>query len=1035
MTMTPNPNPPLDLEVLRARLKESGGEKRLWRGLEDLADTPEHRAFLEHEFPHDPANDPVVDPAADSDAGVHRRDVLKWMAASAALAGLSGCTKMPEQKIIPYVRPPEEIIPGKPLFYATSTTMSGVATGILVESNMGRPTKVEGNPLHPASLGATDIFAQASILGLYDPDRSQTVIHEGRISSWGAFLARIADLRTNFAATKGDGLRILTETITSPSLAAQIQELLKEFPEAKWHQWEPCSRDNVREGAKLAFGRYVNTVYRFDKADVILSLDADFLYSGPGAVRYARDFAARRNAEDPGMKMNRLYVVEQGATTTGAMADHRLALNTLDMERFVRALASALRVPETRMEKSPKGVPPGWIETLAQDLQKNRGKCVVLVGDNHPPDVHAFAHAINFELGAVGNTVFHTDPVEAIPTKETDSLNQLVTDMASGGAKAVFILGANPVYSAPGNMHFAGALLKVPFRAHLGLYEDETAELCHWHIPAAHELESWGDARAYDGTVSLVQPLIAPLYDGKGACDVLAAMQGHADKTSHDLVRDYWKSQKSEKDFESFWETSLHDGVVAGSALPAVAVSLGKSDFMVEIAYRIDVMITDKDEVPGSRFEIVFRPDPTIYDGRFANNGWLQEAPKPITKLTWDNTAQLSPATAQKLGVTNGDVIQIVLDNRGAEAPVWIVPGQADDSITLHLGYGRRRAGRLGTGIGFNAASLQAANFHWIDSSHQVFKTGKSYPLAPTQHHNIIDANGHPEELESQNAFKRDLVQIATLDEFIKNPKFAQTENTVLPPKELSLYPGFEYNGYAWGLAIDLNRCVGCGACVIACQAENNIPVVGKEQVIRGREMHWIRVDTYFRGDLDTPETYFEPVPCMHCENAPCEGVCPVGATVHSPEGLNEMVYNRCVGTRYCSNNCPYKVRRFNFELFSDFTTESLKSMRNPNVTVRSRGVMEKCTYCAQRIQSAKIDAEKQDRSVRDGEIVTACEAVCPAQAIVFGDINDKNSRVSKLKAGARNYTLLAELNTRPRTSYQARLRNPNPSMPDSLKE
>jgi len=1038
--MTTTPNPSFDLGALRATLK-ARGEKHLWRGLEDLADTAEHRAFLEHEFPNDPEKDTPKDlsvAASDPNDGVHRRDVLKWMAASAALAGLAGCTKMPEQKIVPYVRPPEEIIPGKPLFYATSMTMGGVATGILVESNMGRPTKVEGNPLHPASLGATDIFAQASVLGLYDPDRSQTVIHEGRISTWGTFVSQVNDLRNNFAATKGAGLRILTETITSLSLAAQIQALLKEFPEARWHQWEPCSRDNAREGAKMAFGRYVNTVYRLDKADVILSLDADFLYSGPGAVRFARDFASRRLSEGPAAnsqaKMNRLYVVEQGATTTGAMADHRLALRASDIPEFARNLAIALGV----LQASPKPlerVPAGWIESLAQDLKNSHGRCFVLAGENQPD--HILVHAINAALGAVGNTVVYTEPIEVNPINESDSLEQLVSDMSAGRAQALFIVGANPVYSTAGDVRFGAALLKVPFRAHLGLYEDETAELCHWHIPAQHELESWGDARAYDGTVSLIQPLIAPLYDGKSAYDILSALQGHADKTSYDLVREFWKSQKNEKDFQNFWETSLHDGLIAGSALPSLSVN------MVPAALKFEIP-EDGHPRPNLEtldFEFVFRADPTVYDGRFANNGWLQEAPKPVTKLTWDNTAQVSPETAQKLGVTNGDVVHIVHMNRGVDAPIWIVPGQAEGSITLPLGYGRRRAGRLGTGIGFNAYTLQDSGSpfgdmtSWAKARLQITRTGKKYPLAATQHHNIIDVNGHPEELESQNAFKRDLVRIGTLDEFNKNPKFAQDETEPTPPKELSLYPGFKYEGYAWGMAIDLNKCVGCGACVLACQAENNIPVVGKEEVIAGREMHWIRVDTYFRGNVDTPETYFEPVPCMHCENAPCESVCPVAATVHSPEGLNEMIYNRCVGTRYCSNNCPYKVRRFNFKLFADFTTESLMSLRNPNVTVRSRGVMEKCSYCVQRIQSAKIESEKQDRSVRDGDIVTACEAVCPAQAIVFGDINDKNSRVSKLKASTRDYTLLAELNTRPRTSYQARLRNPNPAMPSTVKE
>jgi MoCo/4Fe-4S cofactor protein with predicted Tat translocation signal len=1022
--MTTTPNPSFDLDALRATLK-SRGEGHLWRGLEDLADTAEHRAFLEHEFPNDPeknlANAASAE-SSDANDGVPRREVLKWMAASAALAGLAGCTKMPEQKIVPYVRPPEEIIPGRPLFYATSLTMGGVATGVLVESNMGRPTKVEGNPLHPGSLGATDIFAQAAVLGLYDPDRSQTIIHEGRISTWGTFVSQVNDLRNNFAATKGAGLRLLTETITSPSLAAQIQALLKEFPEAKWHQWEPCSRDNVRAGVMNAIGREANPIYEFDKADVILSLDADFLYSGPGAVRYARDFASRRLSGDGAAssqaKMNRLYVVEQGSTTTGAMADHRLAIRASDIAAFASALAGALHVPSSSSNmRLPSGVPAGWIEALARDLQNHRGACVVVAGEQQPAVVHSLAHAINVALGNENSTVVYGNTLEAAGSSD---LSALVKDMDAGSVRALFILGSNPVYSAPADLTFAGHLLKVPFRAHVGLYEDETAELCHWHIPAAHSLESWGDALAYDGRVSFVQPLIAPLYDGKTVSEVFSAIQGHADKNAHDLAQEYWKTQKTDKNFNTFWENALHDGVVANATAFANTASFASHAESLPVPAVLGA----------DALEIVFRPDPTIYDGRFANNGWLQEAPKPITKLTWDNTAQLSPATAQKLGLANGDVVHVVLNNRGVEAPVWIVPGQANNSVTVHLGYGRRRAGRVGKGVGFNAYMLQDSATPWIATGVQIIKTGKKYKLAATQHHNIIDVNGHPEELESQYAFKRDLVRIGTLDEFNKNPKFAQDEAEPTPPKELSLYPGFKYEGYAWGMAIDLNKCVGCGACVLACQAENNIPVVGKEEVIAGREMHWIRVDTYFRGNVDTPETYFEPVPCMHCENAPCEGVCPTGATVHSPEGLNEMVYNRCVGTRYCSNNCPYKVRRFNFKLFSDYTTESLMSLRNPNVTVRSRGVMEKCSYCVQRIQSAKIDAEKQDRSVRDGDIVTACESVCPAQAIVFGNINDKNSRVAKLKASTRDYTLLAELNTRPRTSYQARLRNPNPDMP-----
>jgi len=1023
MTTQPNANTPLDSEKLRNLLEKPSGN-RLWRNLEELADTHEYRAFLENEFPHDPAKELT---------GTPRRDVLKWMAASAALAGLTGCTKLPEQRIVPYVHPPEEVIPGKPLFYATSMTEGGIATGLLVESHMGRPTKIEGNPEHPASLGSTDIFAQASVLGLYDPDRSKTVIREGRISSWGAFLNAVSDLRTNFAPTKGEGLRILTGTVTSPTLAAQIQDVLKQFPQAQWHQWEPVTRDGPREGTKLAFGRYVTPVYHFEKADVILSLDSNFLFTGPGTVRYARDFAARRLTEDgkpapdgggqtgPHTGMNRLYVVEQTSTTTGAMADHRLAMRASDIEGFARALAAKLGVNAVGAASSPAGVPAGWIEALARDLQSHRGASLVIAGEQQPAMVHALAHAMNAALGNAGSTVVYINSIEANPENEMASLKNLVADMAAGRVEALFMMGPNPVYAAPADLEFAQNLLRVNFRVYLGLYGDETAELCHWHVPAAHELESWSDARAYDGTLGIIQPLIAPLYDGKTAHEILSALQGHADVLPHDALRQYWQSQRTGPDFEAFWETSLHDGLLAGSASQPVTFSVS-GNFGASSTTAAPGTMT-------SGLEVVFRPDPSVGDGRYANNAWLQELPKPITRLTWDNTIQVSPGTALQFGVTNGDYVRLDVNGRYLQGPIWVLPGHADNSLTIHLGYGRTRAGRIGTGPGFSAYLVQASWAPWIATGAQITKLGKRYSLATTQHHSAINPSESATELESDNAFRRDLVRIANLDDYRANPTGAQQEGEHVPKGD-SMYPAFPYNGYAWGMSIDLNKCVGCNACVVACQSENNIAVVGKDEVERGREMHWIRVDTYFRGPVEQPETYFEPVPCMHCENAPCEYVCPVGATVHSPEGLNEMIYNRCVGTRYCSNNCPYKVRRFNFLLFSDWTTPSLMAQRNPNVTVRSRGVMEKCTYCVQRIQAVKIEAEKQDRFVRDGEIVTACQAVCPAQAIVFGDINNSANRVAKWKSDPRNYTLLEELNTRPRTTYLARLRNPNPEMP-----
>ena len=1001
----------MDFESLRAKLAESEG-KRFWQSLEELSETKEYREFLENEFP---AN-------AETHAnGINRREMLKLAAASAALAGLSACTKLPTEKIVPYVKPPEEIIPGKPLFYATSMPLAGAATGLLVESHMGRPTKIEGNPDHPGSLGGTDVFAQASVLALYDPDRSQTVMLEGRISSWGAFVTAMGNARSQLAP-KGAGLRLLTEMVTSPTLAAQIRGLLAQFPEAKWHQYEPCGRDNEREGARLAFGRPVNTVYRFDKADVIVSLDSDFLSSGPGHVRYARDFSSRRAIQGPSSQLNRLYVVESMPTNTGAMADHRWPSAADTVRPIAYALASAVGVPGLNSEVMKHSDWSGWLPVVAHDLERHRGSCLVVAGEQQPPLVHALAHAMNAALGNVGQTVYYTEPLEANPVNGIESLRDLARDLNGGKVEVLVILGGNPVYDAPADFEFPPALLKAKLRVHSGLYYDETGELCHWHVNAAHFLEAWGDARAYDGTIGIIQPLIAPIYDGHSAHEVVAVLAGQAGKSGHDLVRDYWKTQRSENDkvFQTFWETSLHDGLMAGTALPAIPVA-PRTDF-AKGEPRIEISTNPM------ALEIVYRPDPAVFDGRFANNGWLQELPKPITRLTWDNAAMMSAATAQKQGVATGDYVKLQLGNRETKAGVIVVPGHADNSVTLHLGYGRRRAGNVGTGTGFNANFIRTSTAPWIAGGLRMEKTGDKYYFAVTQHQYAIDLQGHPAEQESVEAFRRDLVRVATLEEFRKDPNFAK-----LPEEEttkgLTLYPGFKYEGYSWGMAIDLNRCVGCNACVIACQSENNIPVVGKEQVMRGRAMHWIRVDTYFRGGLENPETYYEPVLCMHCENAPCEVVCPVAATTHSPEGLNEMTYNRCVGTRYCSNNCPYKVRRFNFLLFSDWKTPSLYGLRNPNVTVRSRGVMEKCTYCVQRINAAKIRSEEENRIVHDGEIVTACQSACPAEAIVFGNINDPNSRVAKLKAQSRNYSLLDDLNTRPRTTYLARVRNPNPEI------
>ncbi|HYL10727.1 MAG TPA: TAT-variant-translocated molybdopterin oxidoreductase [Candidatus Acidoferrales bacterium] len=1000
---------PLDLQAARAQLRNRAG-KEFWRSLEELSRSPHFEELLHREFPRHAAEWSETD-------GVGRRDFLRLMAASLALAGVSGCARKPNETVLPYVKSPEGLTLGKPLYFATAMPLGASALGLLVESHEGRPTKIEGNPDHPGSLGATDIFSQAAILELYDPDRSQVLTNLGEIRAWSAFLAEVRLVVEALKANKGAGFRILTGSVISPTLGAQLKALLAQFPEAKWHQWEPAGSDGVREGAKLAFGRYVNTIYRVEKADVILSLDADFLASGPGGVRYAREFARRRKPDAPG-GMNRLYVVEPTPSVTGATADHRLSIHHLEVETLAYALAGKLGLARATAIPGGQG---RWLDAVAKDLHALRGRSLILAGEQQPASVHALAHAMNQALGNVDSTVVYTEPVEAQPTNQLESLRQLAADMDEGKVEVLLILGGNPVYDAPADFRFAERMGKVRTNIHLSLYDDETSQYCQWHIPDAHFLESWSDTLAFDGTASIIQPLIAPLYHAKTAHEVLAAFSDKPEQSSYEIVRNFWKSQHTGADFEKFWRKSLNDGVIAGTAFAPVSLTPS-----ARLPFR------NNDFPPGPEdwkviLEVVFRPDPSIYDGRFSNNGWLQEVPKPVSKLAWDNAAIVSPATAEKLGLgrrvsaTGGehgqvfaDVVDVHVNGSKVTAAAWILPGQADGVVTLHLGYGRTRAGRVGTQKGFSAYAVRTSSALWSAvGGVTLHKTGETYPLACTQDHYSMEG--------------RELLRAASLSEYRSNPNFARKEAE--PPKSLTLYKEFEYPGYAWGMAIDLNACIGCNSCVVACQSENNIPVVGKDQVLRGREMHWIRIDRYYEGALENPETYFQPVPCMQCENAPCEEVCPVGATVHSAEGLNDMVYNRCIGTRYCSNNCPYKVRRFNFLRYQDWETPSLKLMRNPEVTVRSRGVMEKCTYCVQRINNARIESEKQNRPIRDGEIVTACQASCPTEAIVFGNANDPASRVGRLKARPRNYAMLAELNTRPRTTYLAAVRNPNPEL------
>jgi molybdopterin-containing oxidoreductase family iron-sulfur binding subunit len=1005
-------------------------DPRYWRSLTELEDREAFQKYLAR------AEGAI---GADWNAAT-RRDFLRLLSASLALAGLSGCGRQPPETIVPYVRQPAEIVPGQTLYFATAMTLGGAATGLLVESHMGRPTKIEGNPLHPsvppifwtgdptAAPGTSDAFSQAAILTLYDPDRSQTITRGGEISTWDAFVSELKPQLDAQRAVGGRGIRLITETVNSPSLVDQIRHFIEQYPEAQWVQYEPVNDDNPRAGSELAFGRFVDAHYDIAKADVILSLDCDFLVEGPDHLRNASGFAARRDLRaDPGTvaAMNRLYALESTPTLTGVKADHRLPMAPDEIEAFAFALADRLGVDigDSRQGPLPEQA-QSWLAPVADDLRSYRrsgmpGTGLVLAGRYLSPRVHAVAHAINAALGAVGQGVSYTEPLAADSPAQYESLGRLVDDMQAGQVALLCVLDGNPAYASPSELNFAAALAKVPFRIRLGLYEDETSALCDWHLPLAHFLESWTDQRAADGTVTIGQPLIAPLYQGITATEFTAALLGEPGKTAHAIVKQYWANRRAEDDdFETIWQTALHNGVVPGTQLPEVSATVDLSRLSTELSSASSTRASGKTttgEGGAEKVEIVFRPDPTIWDGRFANNGWLQELPKPLTKLTWDNAILISPRLAERLALADGDVVELEHAGRRVAGPVWRLPGQPEHTVTLHLGYGRTRAGSVGTGLGFSAYALQSHDSPWHATGATIRPTRRSVTLACTQQHHLMEG--------------RDLVRSGTLDELRSDPEHPSFMRPRHETELTSLFPSVEYDGRKWAMTIDLNRCTGCSACIVACQAENNIPVVGKNQVARGREMHWIRVDSYYEGASDNPRVMHQPLPCMHCENAPCELVCPVAATVHDGEGLNEMVYNRCVGTRYCSNNCPYKVRRFNFLQYSDLTTPTLQLMHNPNVTVRNRGVMEKCTYCVQRISAAKIEADKREQPIADGQLVTACQAACPSQAITFGDLNEHGSRVARNSEDPLNYALLHELNTRPRTTYLAAVRNPNPAI------
>jgi molybdopterin-containing oxidoreductase family iron-sulfur binding subunit len=1093
---------------------------QLWRGLEEYMDSPAFREAMADEFPEDAAE--WADP-------VSRRNFMTIMGAGLALAGAAGCTPRPAsmRKIVPYTRMPEQMIPGVPLFFASAAPLAGYATGVLVRSHEGRPVKIEGNPDHPSSLGGTSATDQASVLDLYDPDRSQSPTRFGATVSLEEAVRNVRAQLFDPAGQPKEGvrLRVLTGAVTSPTLAGRVGALLGQFPQARWVQYEPCGLDSAREGARRAFGRELSVHYDFAKADVILALDADFLGDGPGHVRYSKDFASRRrvrtNIPAGGQNdyvspdnMSRLYAVECMPSQAGSAADHRLPLLSGQVEAFARAVAAKLGVSGVPAAGTLPEAAQKWIDPLAKDLLAKKGKGVVVAGDDQPAAVHALAHAINSFLGNIGQTVHVTAPVEARPDGKMSDLATLVREMAAKTVDVLLVLGGtNPVYTAPADLDFAGAVKNVPFRFHLGSHQDETAGVCEWHINEAHYLEAWGDGRGHDGTVALQQPLIAPLYNGRSAAEVLALVTQAPNSEGYDLVRAYWQKRYADEKrpgvFEPAWQEAVRMGVVPNTAA-------AKQEKLALAGNWAEGASPAYPTIPAGEYEINFRADPNLFDGRFANNGWLQELPKPVTKICWDNAAYVSPKTARELNVekdfrwTGGErgrtevsVLTLTYQGRSIKLPVWILPGHADGAVTVHLGLGRERAGRVGNAEGepnaegkltrgSNAYLLRTAAAPGFGPGLKLARQSETYFLA------CIQANWVMTQVDPLNGavIDRAPVRRGTLEDYKKNPWFGKITPTAAGETDLisrnipgqqttspdpdsgamgrrgtqygpghdhkhehksgdkheghehhddrlvpltmynpndRLYPeGSRGPTRRWGMAIDLSACTGCNSCMVACQSENNIPTVGKDQITRGRDMYWLRIDRYYEGTPNEPDatrTYFQPVPCQQCEKAPCEIVCPVAATAHSVDGLNDMVYNRCVGTRYCSNNCPYKVRRFNFLTFQDWFTDSIKLGRNPDVSVRSRGVMEKCTYCVQRIRYAEIVAEREHRPIRDGEVRSACQSACPSGAIVFGDLGDPASLVGKWKAEPANYGLLAELNTMPRTSYLATVRNPNPEM------
>ena len=993
---------------------EHGYGRSYWRSVEEQLHGDAALPGRDQEFPPG---------AFDAPKGFARRDFLQLMGASVALAGLTACTEKPVEKILAYTKTPEGMVPGNPFHYATALVQDGIGLGVLSTSWEGRPVKVEGNPTHPVSRGSTGPQVQAELACLYDPFRARVLKERGAGRSWRGFREA---MRGRAGALEKDGgarLRFLSGPSSSPLIGSLRQAIAQRFPKARFHAWSATPRDSVYDGTALAFGRPLEPHYLVEKADVLVSLDADFLEARNDTVDLNLGFANRREPHHP-RGLNRLYVVEPRFSITGGMADHRLKLRSADMEGFALSLAAELgkTLPGLSGFRSPAplgGEAAKFVAAVGKDLASKRGAALVIPGERQTALTHAVAHAINAALGAIGTTVTFTEPAVLDTSTGRSSWQALVDDLRAGKVDTLVITAWNPVFTAPGDVDLPTLLAKVPNAVYLGLHDDETSRVVNWFLPAAHPFESWGDARSREGTVSIVQPLIQPLFGGISEAELLGAFLADEAKPYDRLKALHAAHAKT--DFDSEWEVWLSNGVVPGTASAAVTPSL-QGD-------RVRTAAGQARPAPAG-LELDLVHDYKILDGRYSLNSWLQELPDPITKVTWDNVAQVGPGLAKKMGVANGDLLLLTVSGRSVEVPAWVQPGHSDDAVTVSFGYGRRQ-NTLGVKdadepvvVGHDVYPLRTAAAPWFATGLELKKTGRKYTICTTQVHNVTEG--------------RPIALMQSVEEFEKHPEAPDVRPPVkLGNKELegsalpSVQPAIDYSKqqYKWAMSVDMSRCTGCSACVMACQAENNIPVVGKYQVGRGREMQWIRMDRYYSGPAESPEMVNQPMFCQHCETAPCEYVCPVNATVHSDEGLNDMVYNRCIGTRYCSNNCPYKVRHFNYLHWTQDKTQVEKMLMNPDVTVRARGVMEKCTYCVQRIERTRIVARIENRAIGDGELKTACQQVCPTNALTFGSLHDPKTQVSQRHADPRRFDVLHELNTRPRTVYLTKIKNPNPEL------